>query len=174
MTLLAFLSIACLVSFAYCAFKESEITAKYQTFGVYGRFKAYLFLDMAAAGVVFILGAFIFPILQSKIDMLVWFVFGAICVAIAFYIFHSAKSKCPEGPLRDKFLISMVITGVGVAVKIILFFVSTIWDVIGPKIMVNEDGKTIYVFNDGDVYDGAGNIIGKMTGSNEYIEFKKR
>lgn len=158
----------------YCAFKENATTAKYQTFGVYGRFKAYLFVDMIAAGVVFILMAFTVSLPQRVTDMLAFLAIGAICIIIAFLIFRFAKSKCPEGDLRDKLLISMIITGMGITVKLVVCFISAIWTIVGPKKMVNDEGKTIYVFNDGDVYDELGNIIGKQVSGNKYIEFKKK
>lgn len=37
----------------FCAFREKKVTSLYKSYGVYGRFKAYLFFDFAFTGILF-------------------------------------------------------------------------------------------------------------------------
>ena len=106
----------------YCAWKEAEVSAPYRIFNIYGRVKVYLFTDFIAVAIVGF-GSVIYSIFsKTKTDygflvMSVLFIFIGIGVSV--FIYRSTKSKCPNGPLKDKLLISMIISGVGITFNLI-------------------------------------------------------
>ena len=85
------------------------------------------------------------------------------------FIYRSTKSKCPNGPLKDKLLISMIISGVGITFKITSVFLMFVMKIFEPQKAVDEKGRTIYIFSDDNVYDSNGNWIGKKTDTNKYV-----
>ena len=155
-----------------CAVKESAVTGKYKTFGVYGRVKAYLFCDMILAGPVSIIASLV-PSLRkySGFSPLMGIIIGVVCIVIGVLIFLSTKSKCPPG-LQDKLLVSMFITGMGVSFKIAIFFLFFIWKITGPRLATDEYGNRIYIFSDGDVYSGNGQKIGHDNGDGTFNRYR--
>lgn len=118
----------------FCAFKESKTTGLYKSYGVYGRLKAYLALDLALVGVLGTVGGIILPFLSGDAKELVdqgmpplaMIAMGLVCLAIGVAIYYLTYRKCPE-PLKKKCVISMIISGMGVACKIAVFFLPFVW-----------------------------------------------
>ncbi len=168
----------CLLPFAalvYCAWKESEITAKYKAFNVYGKFKAYMFTNficVAIIGMIFCIYS-VLSKLESDYAILGIF-FIVLGVAVSSFIYRSVKNKCPDGALKDKLMISMIISVFGGGLKSIFFFLSIFAKAIEPKKYVDEDGNIIYVHIDDKVYDESGNYVGKKTDSNTYLREKNK
>lgn len=141
-----------LVLCVFCALKESKVTGLYKTFGVYGRVTAYLGLFCPLGLGMFVASFFMegegFP---GNLAYLLAAAFGAI-------FYYLAYRKCPDF-LKKKCIPSMLISGMGVCVKICVFFLGFVWALTGPQEMTDSSGKTVYVYS-GDVYDGEGNKIG--------------
>lgn len=113
---------------AVCGLKESKLTGLYKANNVYGRFTAYLALDFTMIGIAAVLSLFVpgmkafdFPILLG----LGLLVLGVLLYAMAFI-------KCPE-PLKAMCIPSMIMSGIGVAGKICLFFLPSIWALALPN-----------------------------------------
>jgi len=158
-----------LAIFIICAFKESSTTAKYQFFGVYGRFKAYLFTDLLLVGILCLAQPFIPAIADDHSNPVMNPTFGLIYLGICVLIYVLTLAKCPSG-LRGGLLISMLITGLGISMKFCLFFIGTIWDLIGPQEYIDSDGNRVYAFQN-DVYDGNGNKIGHTSDYRTYTRY---
>lgn len=60
--------------------------------------------------------------------------------------------------------LSMIITGLGVAVKIALFFIGSIWKLITPEEVFDSQGNSLYVYG-GTAYDHTGQNVGTVSGS---------
>lgn len=155
-----------------CAFRESSVTGLYKAFGVYGRIKAFLAIDLTIAGVVGILTPFI-PALSAStgnagVSAFVYLLVGVVCLAIGVLLYWTTYRKCPA-MLQSRCILSMVISGMGVTVKIAVFFLGFVWKLITPREMRDEDGKTVYVL-DQNVYDSSGNKVGVLTDNgNSYV-----
>ena len=153
-----------------CAIKESRTTALFKAFGVYGRFKAYLFIDLFFAGIALVIGAFVSEDAMGIGSKPLAIIVGVVCVALAVLIYITTKRKCPVG-LRGRLLISMLISGWGVAFKVAIFFVFVVWRMMMPVEATDEDGNTIYIHGS-DVYNSQGERIGTRDGSNTFIREK--
>ena len=180
MGVLAVLAIAFVVVSIVCAVKESKVTGLYKTFGVYGRFKAYIALDFVGGGLATFLIAIISLVnpsigfFTSAVDAFVFIALGVVLFLIGVLIYWRTWSKCPE-MLKSRCVISMIITGLGVAMKLCVFFFVAVWKVAGPKEIVTSHGVKGFVYK-GEVYDEAGNHIGvvsdvgQMTADREYAK----
>lgn len=143
-----------LVAGIFCATQESKVTGTYKACHVYGRFYAYLALDFLLVGIMSILG--FTGISESKIlSILV----GLLFLALAILMYWNKLRKCPEF-LKKKLIPSMLITGLGVTVKVCVFFLGFVWKLTGPQTMRLSDGREVYVFSGGEVYDPEGRQIG--------------
>lgn len=154
-------AVLCLI----CACMESKVIAPYKWFHVFGRVKAYLALDFLVGGVV-LLGAAVL----GKSDVVgvpggAGIAIGAVLLALSVLLYWTTLRKCPD-MLKKKCVISMIVTGLGVTMKICIFFISIVWKITAPKTVEASDGIT-YIVYDGDVYlpdgtkvghGGAGNI----------------
>lgn len=148
----AFLAVAFLVFCAYCAFSESKRTGLFKTFGVYGRVAAYFSLFLPLGIAAFIASFFVQELsIKEAPFMLLVALLGAAPIWWAW-------RKCPAF-LKGKLIVSMLLSGFGVAIKICFFFIGAVWAMTGPKEMVNEDGQPVYLYGN-DVYDGSGNLVG--------------
>ena len=152
--------------FIFCAVKESSTTGLYKFYGVYGRFKAYLFIDMILAGPAMIIMTFV-PSDSAELSPFVSILVGLACLAIGILIYITTAAKCPPD-LRKKLLISMIISGCGVAMKVVVFFLAFVWAIYGPQEMTTADGETVYKIGS-DVYDAGGSHIGSMDGPDKFI-----
>lgn len=148
---MAILAIAFLVICAVCAVKESKVTGTYKAFGVYGRIAAYFSMFAPLGLIMFVVSFFEDSFADQRWTMLILALVGTL-----FYVF--AYLKCPAF-LKKKLIISMLISGLGVSIKICLFFIGAVWTLVGPQEMQDSDGKTVYVY-EGEVYDGDGNHVG--------------
>lgn len=146
------LAIAILVIGVICAVKESKVTGLYKTFGVYGRLTAYFGIYCPLG-----IGAFIASFFIDGISIGQGFLFLGLAVFGAFF-YWNAYRKCPDF-LKKKCIPSMIVSGLGITVKLCLFFFGFVWKIVGPKEMQTESGETVYVYG-GDVYDGSGRKIG--------------
>ena len=142
----------------YCAIKESAITGTYKAFNVYGRVRAYLLIDALLFGIIFLFFMFFagFSNLPGEVAKSA-LGFIASC-AVAILIYMNTRSRCPE-MLRDRLLISMIITGLGVTMKVVVFFIGVVWTLVTPPAMVDTNGNTVYVINK-HVYDASGQKVG--------------
>ncbi len=134
MGLLVILLLAILIVGIVCAFKESSVTTPYKENGVYGRAKAYFALDLTVVGiigtiamvVVLIMSAFNEMFRESIGTLLICLAICIVCLLIGISIYKSTYKKCPAY-LKDKCIKSMLITGMGVAVKLGFFFFKSVW-----------------------------------------------
>ena len=157
--------IICLLPVAfmfYCSWKVDQVLLPYKTFNVFGKFKAYMFTNFVTVAFVGILLMFI----QSVLLGLIVFIIG---VSISSFIYRSTKSKCPDGPLKDKLMKNMIIVGVGSSFNTIFFFFHIAAKAVEPKKAIDDKGRTIYIFFDDNVYDESGRFVGKRTDVDTYI-----
>ncbi|MBP3371374.1 MAG: hypothetical protein J6L88_02485 [Clostridia bacterium] len=148
---MAILAIAFLVICVIAAAKESKITGLYKTFGVYGRFTAYLSLFAPMGIGMFIASFFMDDIGAERWMFLAMGLFG--CLICAFvYI------KCPEF-LKKKVIFALFASGFGLCIKLCVFFIASVWRLTGPAVVVSETGEELYVYR-GEVYNGRGEHMG--------------
>lgn len=155
----------------FCAFKESKTTGLYKAFGVYGRIKAYLALDFTLCGIMFVIlsvaGAlFSTDILSAGLSPYVGVLVGIALFALGYLIYWRAYVKCPP-PLKGKCISSMIITGLGITVKIALFFLVFVWKLSEPQHYITSDGRDVYVYG-GSAYDPATGKYGSFDGGTVY------
>lgn len=148
---MAILAIAFLVICVIAAAKESKITGLYKTFGVYGRFTAYLSLFAPMGLGMFIASFFMDDMGAERWMFLAMGLFG--CLLCAFvYI------KCPEF-LKKKVIFALLFSGFGLCIKLCIFFIGSVWRLTGPTVVVGEGGEELYVVGN-EVYNGRGDKIG--------------
>ena len=146
-----------------CAFKESATTGLYKTYGVYGRIKAYLFIDAVVVALLMLISILALPFGGLSIgadSVLVAIPLLCVAVAAAVLLYLHTRSRCPD-MLKDKLLISMLISGLGITMKLVFFFIRVFWKIIEPQAVVDEDGEKLYVI-EGYVYDRSGEEVGKV------------
>ena len=150
---MAILAIAFLVLCVVCAAMESKVTGTYKAFGVYGRVSAYFSMFAPMGLGMFIASFFVPEFAAERWMMLILALVGAVFYVVAYL-------KCPDF-LKKKLIISLLISGFGVCIKVCFFFIGAVWSLVGPQEMEDSDGRTVYVY-DGEVYDGGGNHLGKV------------
>lgn len=133
----------------FCAFKESKTTGLYKAFGVYGRIKAYLALDFTFCGIMFVIASVAGAltdedIINMRVSPYIGVVLGIALFVLGFLIYWRTYTKCPQ-PLKSKCISSMLITGMGIALKVGLFFLIFIWKLYEPQRYTTSDGIEIYV-----------------------------
>lgn len=123
-------AIVFLVLAIVCAVQESKVTAPYKAYKVYGRLSAYLALDFAFAGLMSLVMAVVGLVTGEELDSgmsgLAAVGFGVVLTALGVLLYLRAYKKCPDF-LRKKCILSMIMTGLGVSVKICLFFLPFVW-----------------------------------------------
>lgn len=144
--IIVLLAVAFLAACAVCAFKESRITGTYKAAGVYGRIKAYLALDLTAAGVIATLGgiAGLFTKegrAQGVGSLLGYIVLGAVLLALGVLIYMRAYAKCPPA-LKKKCISSMILSGLGVSIKVAVFFIPAVWALSTADVSSGDSGGT--------------------------------
>ena len=155
------LAIAFLVICVVCACMESRVTGTYKAFGVYGRIAAYFGLFAPMGLGMFIASFFVRDLADQRWLMLGLGLFGSLI-----YLF--VYLKCPEF-LKKKVIISMLISGFGLCVKLAFFFIAAVWTLTGPQQVEDADGNTILIYG-GEVYSSSGEHIGTVTeDGNSYI-----
>ena len=167
--MIGIISIIIVALIIFCMIRESRVTGLYKAYGVYGRILAYLFVD----GVTVALSSILMIVTGKGMDsfgaMLGIMVFG---VALAAATYMRASRRCPD-TLKKNLIQSMLISGLGVTGKIVFFFVGSLWKLITPREMVDEDGNTVYV-DGNNVYDGSGWTIGHIDPDNPRRYIKTR
>ena len=158
-----------------CAFKESSTTGLYKAFGVYGRIRAYLFIDFVFAGIAMIFAVLAMPFGGENLGItntILYLVGGVVLLVLGAGIYLMTYARCPD-MLKGKLLISMLISGWGVAMKVAVFFIGFVWAIAGPQEFVDTSGRTVYVY-DGDVYTGDGTKVGVVDPNdrNRYISYE--
>jgi len=148
---MAILAIAFLVICAICAIRESKVTGTFKTFGVYGRVAAYLGLFAPIGLGMFVAGLFAPDLAEQRWVCLIVGLFGVLVYAITYL-------KCPAF-LKHKVIPCMLLSGLGVCIKICLFFIGAVWKLSGPHELHDTDGNTVYVYG-GEVYNKHGKHIG--------------
>jgi hypothetical protein len=139
--------------------KESSVTGTYKAFGVYGRILAYLFVDGVTVAIAALLGMLgLFGGFKANVGMSILLVLFGVAMAAGIYCFVSRR--CPE-VLKGRLLVSLLISGFGVVVKISCFFIGAVWVLVAPRQLVDEDGRSVYVIGD-DVYDASGMKVGEL------------
>ena len=165
-------SVAGLLVHFICAGLESRTTGLYYAWGVYGRIKAVFFYDFVGSGLMLIGSQFI-PFLHDLggITPFQQRICGLVIITLAILIYVTSLAKCPAH-LRGGLFISMIISGIGVTMKICLFFLPFVWDLAMPSFtkMWDDKGNIVYVTDDGSVYDGH-RQIGHMTENNRYVRY---
>ncbi len=155
-------AVVALVLLAICWFKESQITGTFKVLKTYGRITAYLALDFTVVGIVFLISPILakFDIQPLEAPLFASILLGLVLLAAGIFLYFRAYTKCPDF-MKKKCIPCMIISGLGVAVKISLFFLVFAWKLVEPKTMVTDTGEEVYMFSDGTVY-GNGKI-GKVT-----------
>lgn len=148
-----------------CFTKESKVTGLYKTFGVYGRFSAYITLCFMLAPVALIAGVISMAVTGEAVNALEIVLAVALGVVGAI-LYMRIRKKCPDF-LRKRLFISLLISGFGVAAKICLFFLGFVWKLSGPQSVVLGNGQEGFTY-DGEVYTADGTHVGSMTGYNEF------
>lgn len=138
----------------FCAAKEGAITGRYKANKVYGRFTAYLALDFTMVGIVGILGLFVPALKVEDLPIL-----GAIvCLALGILLYLIAYLKCPQ-TLKKMCIPCMIISGLGVTIKIAVFFLPFVWKLdipetsasySIPEVVQDSDGNSCRTRIDGD------------------------
>lgn len=148
-------AIVLLALMVFCAVKESKVTGLYRAFGVYGRVAAYFSLFCPLGIVMFIASFFM--------EDTGWAERGGLLAAavIGALFYFNALRKCPSF-LKAKCIPAMLISGIGVCVKICIFFIVTVWKVTGPKQVTDAAGQTLYVYAH-NVYTPSGELVGKAS-----------
>ena len=159
------LALAVLI-FAFLSYsKESKVTGIYKSANVYGRFYAYITTTALYGAIACLIGGIAFVTMLEDAEFAE--ILGSIACgiggfalwgAIGFFLYKRAYNRCPEA-LRKRLLISMMITGFGTAVKILLFILPGIWNLVGPEEMVGANGEKLYLYN-GEVYDSNWKHVG--------------
>lgn len=144
-----------LVVMVLCAVKESKVTGLYRAFGVYGRIAAYFSLFCPIGVVMFITSFFMEDIGWGERAGFL----GAAIIGALFYL--NALRKCPSF-LKAKCIPAMLISGIGVCIKICLFFIGAVWKVAGPQEVTDANGQTLYVYSH-NVYTPSGELVGKAS-----------
>lgn len=167
MPFLFILIVAFLVLCVVCAFKESKVIGLYKALGVFGRLKAYLALDLTMAGLAVTIMSIIAAI-HPEGDVAVYSGFsaatillGLACLAIGILIYFLTLRKCPDF-LKSRCILDMATVGLGVAMKIFIFFFGAIWEMVKPDEYVDSNGTTVYVMKNGDVYNPATDKMGTL------------
>lgn len=114
-----------------CAFRESKITAVYKANKVYGRLTAYLALDFTLAGAIMAVGgiASLFTEEGRAVgigQVLGMAAMGLVIAVIGVFLYIRAYKKCPPA-LQKKCIVSMIVTGLGVSMKLCVFFLPFVW-----------------------------------------------
>lgn len=143
-----------LVILAVCAFKESSFTGIYKANKAYGRITAYLAFDLTAVGIAGVLSLFV-PALK-EMGFPIPLSLGCLALGIILYIL--AYIKCPQ-PLKKMCIPCMIVSGMGITLKIALFFLPFVWKLSSPDPVVtsgipetvqDSDGNTCRTRVDGD------------------------
>lgn len=153
-----------------CAFMESKTTGFYSAIGAYGRAKAYFALDFTGAGIVLIVSPLI-PKLEMGLPPVAGVVVGLVLLALGVLMYVTSYRKCLPFA-RKKCIISMIVSGMGVAFKICIFMFFGIWKLYGPKTIITESGEKLILY-DKDVYSFSGERVGKQTDINQIVRKKK-
>ena len=176
MTVLVVLVFAFLILCIIAAFKESKLTGIYKTLEIFGRAKAYLALDFTLCG----LGLTGFSIVTlfgadwsaEGASLLILPLVGIAIGAIGVLLYISALKKAPKA-LRKRVIIDMILVGLGVSMKMTLFFFSAVWEIVKPEVYVDAQGNSYYVYIDGNVYDSANGCYGTLetdSNGNTYVK----
>ncbi|MGN1020297.1 MAG: hypothetical protein ACI4O7_07965 [Aristaeellaceae bacterium] len=160
-----------LVLIIVCFVKESSVTGLYKTFGVYGRLYGYLTTTFLLGSVCLLGGGIASMFVDTGESagvggLLLALLGAAVCLAIGVFMFLGARMKCPEF-LRGKLLISMLITGFGVAAKICLFFLGFVWKLVEPTSVTLANGQSAYIYC-GEVYSSNGLHLGTVNGNSTF------
>lgn len=135
-----------------CAFKESSVTATFKANKVYGRLSAYLALDFTIVGILALVSVFV-PALGEYTGMngLSGIGMGAVLLALGILIYVHAYIKCPDH-LKKKCIPSMIVTAMGVTMKICVFFLPFVWKMSLPDVSDSseapEEEKNVEVWKE--------------------------
>lgn len=121
------IGVAALALLAVCALRESKLTGLYKANHAYGRITAYLALSCTGIGIVCVLSLFVPPLKTIGLPVPA----GLAALAVGVLLYARAFMKCPQ-PLRAMCIPSMIMSGLGVALKICLFFLPAVWAVAAP------------------------------------------
>lgn len=159
-----------IIALVYCAIRESATTGLYKALGVYGRLKAYVFVCLLLGGCTCLVIPFVdSSVKRGSVVMLV--IIGLACFPVAAWIYISTKRKCPV-ELQGRLLKSMLISGMGVLAKVMVFILPFIWKLVMPHFTeaVDENGNRLLIAENGDVYTMNGENVGWMKDNHSYIK----
>lgn len=162
------------ILFVVCAIKESSVTGLHKALGVYGRFRAYLFVSLLYCGVGMIL-LFPFALMSTgsfSVNVLEQLLGGIICLITAIVLYRTALKKCPE-QLKGSLFKNMVISGMGVAMKVAIFIIPFVWKLSTPQFrtVFDANGNRLMIDQTGTVYNFGGSRVGEMVDHNKYIRY---
>ena len=129
-TLLGGFAVVFLIACVLCVTQESKALSPYKYFKVFGRLKAYLAMDFTMAGLFLylaLIASAFFPI-SREAPTFIGTIGAALLFGLGLYLYYDSYCKCPDF-LKKKVIKDMVIVGLGVSMKICLFFIPAIWKV---------------------------------------------
>lgn len=150
-----------LIICAICAFKESKYTGFFRTIGVYGRIAAYFSTLFPLGIIMFIVSFFVkdFAMGAERWSLLIAAAIGAAVIAWSYF-------KCPA-PYKKRLIPCMLVSGLGVALKVAFFFLVFVWKLTAPEVAQLEDGTTVCIDPwNGDVIDPSTGRTGHRDPSN--------
>ncbi len=167
--------VALLILMIRCATRESRIVGFYKALHICGRFRAYLITDFLMIGIIYPIVMLISasPALNGILnmgnkEMFLNSLLSLACLAAGSLLLWSTYQKCPAD-LKDSCIRDIFTIGLGVGVKIGVFFLFFLWKVMGPQEMRDENGNTVYLYN-GNVYAPNGEKVGVSNGDGTYTK----
>lgn len=175
MPIIGLLALAFIIMVIYSACTESRRIGTYKAFDIFGRFYAYVTIGCFLGGLVLTV---VLPLLQKSVNQAPSF--GALLFAnilpgiglfaLGVYLCIRIKRKCTtQMPVLAKHCVrDLIFCGLGMAAKMGLFFIGSVWTVIGPREVTDANGQPHFVLGT-DVYNERRELVGHMDGYNRFI-----
>ena len=156
------LAIAFFVVLFICMNKEKELVGIYKATKTFGRFYAFLAVDLLFGGICAPIASIVLMLTSEEngamsVPVVLGIVAaGVVLAALGVLMYKHAYKKCPDA-LKSRCYKDLTIIGFGVIIRFSLFFMMFIfkawWEFNKPTEYVLADGTRVYAYNDGTVYD---------------------
>ena len=175
------LTISSLAIEIYCCIKEPKITGYYKAMNIYGRIYAVIASSILGSFItsIFVLIAVcsyldtnIGELLEATLsagkskDLILNAVSIIIWLIVGIYMYYRVFKLSPSF-MKKRCLFDLTVSGIGVTARIVFWFVglfvSAWWAVAMPNMYVLDNGRSVYVFPNGKVFDSANNRFGTVT-----------
>ena len=145
--------------------KEKELIGIYKATKTFGRFYAFLAVDLLVGGICAPIASIVIMLTSEENGamsvpaMLGIVAIGVVLAALGVLMYKRAYKKCPDD-LKSRCYKDLTIIGFGVIIRFSLFFmmfvIKTWWEFNKPREYILTDGTKVYVYNDGTVYSMSG------------------